>query len=319
MRADRLIQALLLLQGRESMTATELADELEVSVPTARRDLEALLAAGVPIYPQPGRGGGWRLIGGARTDLTGLTGPEATALFLQLARAGADSDAATRAMRKVVQALPSSFRGAAERVAATTVLGPEWGGTGDDLPPAAVEVLQQAIADERRVSFEYRPDRPTVDVVPLVVGRRGRRWYLMGAPVQEGSETADPDRVRTYRIDRMRDVRAIAARGRAPRGFAPDRAWDQMVETMEARRGAASATVSVEAHAVEPLCSRFGVHAHVIAEGDERSVVEVRAQSPEALAEQLAGWASVAHVVEPEPVKRALAELGARLVADYGS
>ena len=84
MRADRLIQVLLLLQGRSRVTAAELAAELEVSVPTARRDLEALAMAGVPIYPTRGRGGGWRLIGGARTDLTGLTEGEVTALLVGL-------------------------------------------------------------------------------------------------------------------------------------------------------------------------------------------------------------------------------------------
>ena len=74
MRADRLVATLLTLQARGRVTAAELAEELEVSVATARRDLEALSAAGIPVYPQPGRGGGWSLLGGARTDLSGLTG-----------------------------------------------------------------------------------------------------------------------------------------------------------------------------------------------------------------------------------------------------
>lgn len=73
---------LLLMQARGRVTAAELADELEVSVATARRDLESLSTAGVPVYPQPGRGGGWSLVGCARTDLSGLTATEAPALFL---------------------------------------------------------------------------------------------------------------------------------------------------------------------------------------------------------------------------------------------
>ena len=79
MRADRLVATLLLMQTRGRVTAAEVAAELEVSVATARRDLDALSAAGVPVYPQPGRGGGWSLVGGARTDLTGLTSTEARA------------------------------------------------------------------------------------------------------------------------------------------------------------------------------------------------------------------------------------------------
>ena len=82
MRADRLVATLLLMQARGRVTAAEVAAELEVSVATARRDLEALSTAGIPVYPQPGRGGGWSLVGGARTDLTGLTSSEAQALFL---------------------------------------------------------------------------------------------------------------------------------------------------------------------------------------------------------------------------------------------
>ena len=70
-RADRLIALLLLLQSRGRMTASQVAAELEISPATARRDLEALSTAGIPVYSQPGRGGGWRLVGGARTDLTG--------------------------------------------------------------------------------------------------------------------------------------------------------------------------------------------------------------------------------------------------------
>src|SRR4051794_41810811 len=88
MRADRLVATLLLLQTRKRLTAAEVAAELEVSERTARRDLEALSTAGIPVYALPGRGGGWELVGGARTDLSGLTADEARALFT-VAGAGA--------------------------------------------------------------------------------------------------------------------------------------------------------------------------------------------------------------------------------------
>jgi predicted DNA-binding transcriptional regulator YafY len=82
MRADRLVAALLILQARGRVTAQELGQELEVSTRTARRDLEGLAMAGIPVYSRPGRGGGWTLIGGSRTDLSGLTAAEARTLFL---------------------------------------------------------------------------------------------------------------------------------------------------------------------------------------------------------------------------------------------
>jgi predicted DNA-binding transcriptional regulator YafY len=99
------VATLLLMQQRGRITAAELASELEVSVATARRDLEALSAAGVPVYPQAGRGGGWQLVGGARTDLTGLTEAEAQAVFLLLGPAASTVPAARAALRKLVRAL----------------------------------------------------------------------------------------------------------------------------------------------------------------------------------------------------------------------
>lgn len=126
MRADRLIQALLLLQGRSRITAADLAAELEVSVPTARRDLEALARAGVPIYPTRGRGGGWRLVGGARTDLSGLTEGEVTSLLVGLSQSAADGPDRIAAMRKLVRAAPEPFREPAQRVADSTVRDVAW-------------------------------------------------------------------------------------------------------------------------------------------------------------------------------------------------
>src|ERR1044072_4727866 len=108
MRADRLVATLLLMQARGRVTAAEVAAELEVSVATARRDLKALSAAGIPVYPQAGRGGGWSLVGGARTDLSGLTAAEAQALFLLVGPAAAVSGEAKAALRKLVRALPQT-------------------------------------------------------------------------------------------------------------------------------------------------------------------------------------------------------------------
>src|SRR6476469_10950632 len=99
-RADRLVAILLLLQSRGQVTAAEVAAELEVSERTARRDLDALGVAGLPIYSRQGRNGGWQLLGGGRTDLSGLTAAEARALFLVAGPASAPPEVRT-ALRKL--------------------------------------------------------------------------------------------------------------------------------------------------------------------------------------------------------------------------
>src|ERR1700747_189901 len=155
MRADRLIATLLLMQSRGRVTAGELATELEVSVATARRDLEALSAAGIPVYPQPGRGGGWSLVGGARTDLSGLSATEAQALFLLVGPAAAVSDEAKAALRKLLRALPPAFRADAEAAASAPMIDPaRWGERGRSRPEV-LDQLQAAVIRQRKVRLTY--------------------------------------------------------------------------------------------------------------------------------------------------------------------
>src|ERR671917_2073204 len=115
MRTDRLVAILLMLQRREQVTATEVATELEVSERTARRDLDALAMSGIPVYSIQGRGGGWRLLGGARTDLSGLTASEARALFLvRRARLGGNpgrEDRPPQTRPRPTGTLPGTSRG----------------------------------------------------------------------------------------------------------------------------------------------------------------------------------------------------------------
>ncbi|WP_268958165.1 helix-turn-helix transcriptional regulator [Occultella glacieicola] len=318
------MQALLLLQGRPQITAAQLAEELEVSVPTARRDLEALAMAGVPIYPTRGRGGGWRLIGGARTDLTGLTEGEVISLLVGITQSAGASQERIAAVRKLVRAMPEPFREGAQRVAAATVRDAPWGVVDDDAAPAAVAALQRAIAGRRQVRFHYDGSRGHVEVetVPLIVGSRGARWYLLAAPALAGVEHADDSRLRTYRADRIGDLQVLALHGQAPEGFdAPD-AWARMVERVEGMRGSVRAVVRVEPWALKALTGRFGAQARQLddapdAGGDLRPLVEVRAHRVDALAEQLAGWTGAAEVTGPPEVRAALRELGERIARQY--
>ena len=145
MRADRLVAALLFLQARGRVTAAELAAELEVSERTARRDLEALTASGVPVYAQRGRGGGWRLVGGARTDLTGLTSPEVRALFLAAGSSGASPELRA-ALRKLLRAVPEPLRPDAEAASRARIVDElDWSGTAVTAADPHLTELERAV------------------------------------------------------------------------------------------------------------------------------------------------------------------------------
>src|SRR5580765_155853 len=157
MRADRLVAILLLLQARGQVTAAEVAEELEVSERTARRDLEALGVAGLPIYSTQGRNGGWQLLGGARTDLSGLTAPEARALFLVAGPSSAATPEVKAALRKLVRALPESFRSQAEAASTAVVVDPaDWGRPNHARPtPPQLEAIQHAVIDGTQLTLGY--------------------------------------------------------------------------------------------------------------------------------------------------------------------
>ncbi|MFE6054787.1 helix-turn-helix transcriptional regulator [Kitasatospora sp. NPDC056446] len=190
MKADRLLSILLLLQTRGQVSATELAERLEVSVRTIYRDVESLSAAGVPVFTERGRHGGIGLLPGYRTDVTGLTADEARALFV-LSAQGAHSDlgldgALGSALRKVMAALPAPHRPAAERISERILVDPaRWmhgtaspAGAGPDLGE-----LQYAVFADRRLRLRYRhsgtpaPVEYTVDPYGLV--SKAAVWYLV--------------------------------------------------------------------------------------------------------------------------------------------
>ncbi|WP_433479322.1 helix-turn-helix transcriptional regulator [Spirillospora sp. CA-142024] len=203
MRAARLISVVLLLQSRETMTAGELARELEVSERTVYRDMEALSAAGVPVYADQGRGGGYRLVGGYRTRLTGLTREEAEALFLSglpgpagdMGRAGA----LAAAELKVLAALPASLRDAPARANQRFHLdAPGW--FGETGPPPLLRHLARAVWDDEIVELRYRrkDSEVTRTAEPYGLVLKNGTWYLVA---RVGG------RHRTYRADRVTAVR----------------------------------------------------------------------------------------------------------------
>ncbi|WP_063126067.1 helix-turn-helix transcriptional regulator [Nocardia fusca] len=313
MRADRLVATLLLMQTRGRVTAAEIAAELEVSVATARRDLEALSTAGVPVYPQPGRGGGWQLVGGARTDLSGLTAGEARALFLLTGPSAGAVPEARSALRKLLRALPATFRGEAEAAADAVAIDPAgWGRTERELPET-VRLLQQAVVQRRRVAFRYRGRAGTATdrvVDPWGLVDKDAVWYLL-AGTEHGR--------RTFRLDRISHAEPIDQEAHRPADLDLPTVWAEVVEQMEQRRATTSATVLVGERLLPVLRDRHGRHCEVTGPApDGRVQVRFTAHTPRAIAEQLAGWGATVEVVEPDSVRRELAALGAELVERYG-
>ncbi len=313
MRADRLVAALLLLQARGRLTAAVLAAELEVSVATARRDLEALSAAGIPVYPQAGRGGGWQLLGGARTDLTGLTAPEARALFLLLGPASSASPASRAALRKLLRALPGTFRAGATAAAEAVVVDPAgWGGRTRDRPELAL--LLDAVVARRAVTFGYAgrggaPARRRAEPWGLV--DKDGTWYLVAGT---------PDGRRTFRVDRMSAVTATGETFERPDGLDLPGVWDEVVGEVERRRSGVTASVRVPARLAPVLGDRFGRHCAVEGgpDGGGRVLLRVAAHTARSVAEQLAGFGGAVEVLGPAEVRTELAAIGAELVAAHG-
>ena len=215
-RASRLISLVLLLQSRETMTAAELARELEVSERTVYRDVLALSAAGVPVYADRGRAGGYRLLGGYRTRLTGLSRDEAEALFLAgLPGPAGDmglADSVAAAELKVLAALPPSLRDAPARTGQRFHLDvPGW--FRETTPPPALAELARAVWRDLMVELRYRRgDREvTRRLAPYGLVLKNGVWYLVGR-VGDGW--------RTYRVDRVAAVEVGAD------GFDRDEAFD---------------------------------------------------------------------------------------------
>ncbi|MGN9790872.1 helix-turn-helix transcriptional regulator [Streptomyces sp. OZ13] len=223
MRAARLIKMVLLLQSRPSMTGAELARELEVSERTVTRDALALSEAGVPVYADRGRAGGYRLIGGYRTRLTGLGRDEAEALFLSgLPGALRDmglEDAASAARLKVSAALLPSLRNAPESAARRFHLdAPGW--YQEPKTPELLPVLAEAVWDDRRVRATYRRRDTEVErrLEPYGLVLKAGVWYLCARA---------EDTLRVYRIDRFSSVEADGERFERDEDFELAAFWQE--------------------------------------------------------------------------------------------
>ncbi|MER6138651.1 WYL domain-containing protein [Streptomyces sparsogenes] len=228
MRADRLVSLVLLLRQRGRLTADTLARELEVSTRTVLRDIEALSAAGVPVYAERGRHGGFSLLPGFRTELTGLNHDEALALLAAGSGRGGQvfglGSALASAMRKVVDALPDSHRATASDVSQRFLVEPETDllsrrPVTEKVPDTTMIEIRRAVLTGHKLRIHYAatdrtPQWRTVDPIGLVTVRD--RGYLLAT--RSGAD-------RTYRLSRVLAAEELPEPAQRPNRVDLDRVW----------------------------------------------------------------------------------------------
>ncbi|MEU6307936.1 helix-turn-helix transcriptional regulator [Streptomyces chartreusis] len=228
MRADRLVSLVLLLRQRGRLTANTLARELEVSTRTVLRDIEVLSAAGVPVYAERGRHGGFALLPGFRTELTGLNHEETLALLT--ARSGRGEQvfglrpALASAIRKVVDALPEGHLASASDAARRFLVDPETDLLSrrlvtEEVADAAMVEVRRAVLAGHKLRIHYAatdqaPQWRTVDPIGLVTVRE--RGYLLAT--RSGED-------RTYRLSRVLAAEELPEAAQRPDRVDLDRIW----------------------------------------------------------------------------------------------
>src|SRR5438477_4577671 len=253
-RASRLVSLLLLLQTRGHMTAPDLARELEVSVRTVYRDVEALSAAGVPVYAEAGRGGGFRLVEGYRTRLTGLSAKEAEALLLggtpgTVGELGLGTVFAA-AQAKLLAAMPKEAADRAFVVRQRFHLDSA-GWFKSSRVPAHLGPVAAAVWEERRVEIVYRHHGSDQDahrvLDPLGLVLKAGVWYLVAA---RDGET------RTYRVSRIQQAKVLEERSPRPADFDLARYWAESVASYEMGSSPLAVTLQITSHAIGVLQRR---------------------------------------------------------------
>ncbi|MFF8812852.1 helix-turn-helix transcriptional regulator [Streptomyces pactum] len=228
MRADRLVSLVLLLRRRGRLTADTLARELEVSTRTVLRDIEALSAAGVPVYAERGRHGGFELLPGFRTELTGLNHDETLALLTAHSRRGRQTfglgSALTSALRKVVDALPESHQATASEAARRFLVEPATDllsrrPATEEVPGTTMAEIRRSVLAGHRLRIHYAatgqaPRWRTVDPIGLVTVRD--RSYLLAT--RSGAD-------RTYRLSRVLAAAELPEPAQRPDAVDLDRIW----------------------------------------------------------------------------------------------
>lgn len=321
MRADRLVSLVLLLRRHGRMTATTLARELEVSTRTVLRDIEALSAAGVPVYAERGRHGGFALLPSFRTELTGLNHDEALALLTAGSVRGEQvfglGSALASAMRKVVDALPESHRDSAGDAAQRILVDPETDLLSrrlvtEEVPGTAMAEVRRAVLAGHKLRIHYaatgRPPRwRTVDPIGLVTVRD--RAYLLAT--RAGAD-------RTYRLARVLAAEELPEPAQRPSRVDLDRIWRE--RSARFLSGGEHLTVLVRvnpARREELLDTALAVRAEE-PDADDWLRLEVTFQDSRHAEWALWQLGMDAEALAPRPLRTALRDRATAVAARYG-
>ncbi|MFJ2436268.1 WYL domain-containing protein [Streptomyces anulatus] len=322
MRADRLVSLVLLLRQRGRLTADTLARELEVSTRTVLRDIEALSAAGVPVYAERGRYGGFALLPGFRTELTGLNHDETLALLAAGSGRGEQvfglGPALASAMRKVVDALPESHQAAASDAAQRFLVDPETDLLSrrpvvDQVPGTTMVEVRRAVLSGRKLRIHYAatdqaPRWRTVDPIGLVTVRD--RGYLLAT--RSGAD-------RTYRLSRVLAAEELPEPAQRPNRVDLDRIWRDRSARFLSGSDHVTALVRVDPVRREEL---LGTVLAVRAEDPDTDGwprLEVTFQDARHAEWALWRLGTDAEALAPESLRSALRERAATLAARYGA
>ncbi|MGW7357238.1 helix-turn-helix transcriptional regulator [Streptomyces sp. NPDC054802] len=317
MKSSRLLSILLLLQTRGRTTAAQLAEELDVSVRTVYRDIESLTAAGVPLYADAGHGGGYRLIDGYRTRLTGLSAGEAEALFLSGVPGPATElglgGALAAARLKLRAALPPELRAQADRMRSRFHLdAPGWYAEDDDVPH--LRRVANAVWESRVLEVRYRRWKEPTDVdrrlEPYGLVLKAGRWYVVAGPGP-----------RTYRVDQILELTECDERFEAPADFDLAGYWQRYQADFRARLHRDEAVVRLAPRAAAGLT---GAAARALAEtGTAEADGWIRAVLPVESLDHAHGYflamGADAEVLEPAELRSRLAATSRALAARYAS
>lgn len=318
MRASRLVQLLLLLQTAGKMTAGRLATELEVSVRTIYRDVEALGSAGVPIYAESGPGGGIRLVDGYRTRLTGLTAEEAEALALSgLPGAASELGLGTvlaAAQLKVDAALPPELRSRAVRMRERFHLdAPGWFAREEPVPHLAA--LSRAVWDQQRIAIRYEKRdgevRRTLDPLGLVL--KAGVWYLVALSGRSRE-------LRTFRVSRVSAVRELGEPASRPDGFDLAAQWAESSQTFLTSWPSIEVTARVQARSLWALRGALGEAdpgAVAVPDADGWVDVVLRYESVPIAVHELLRLGADVEVLAPLEAREAMATTASAMVQRY--